>query len=64
MNIKQSPKAVRITLCIGILVFSLTMIAAQIFKLSDSLKGFLMGMGIGIELFALIKLKRAQHRLK
>jgi hypothetical protein len=56
MNIRSLPKPISNFLLIGLLIISFTLFLAQFTVLPDFLRGALTGVGIGMEIIALIRL--------
>lgn len=56
MNIKSLPKPISNFLLIGMLIVSFTLLLSQFIVLPDFLRGALTGVGIGMEIIALIRL--------
>lgn len=58
------PKPALVLLVIGLLMTSLTPIINRYFPLPDFLKGFINGMGLMLEVIALIKIQRSKKNMK
>ena len=57
-------KAVLMLLVSGLLLTSVVPIVNRYFPMADVIKGFLMGLGLAIEVVALVKMDRNKRRVK
>ena len=55
MKTDSIPKKTRMLLIAGLLIISFTPLIAHFFTMPDALRGALMGVGIGLEILALIR---------
>jgi hypothetical protein len=62
MNIRSLPKPISNFLIIGIIIVSFSLLLGQFTAVPDFLRGALIGVGIGMEIIALIRL--AAYRQK
>lgn len=58
------PKSALALLVIGLLMTTLTSIINRYFPLPDFSKGFLNGLGLTIEIIALVKIQRSKKNIK
>ena len=57
---KTIPKSALTYLIVGLLATSLTPIINRYWPMPDALKGFIMGMGLMLEVIAIIKIQRSK----
>ncbi|MVN22852.1 hypothetical protein [Mucilaginibacter arboris] len=58
------PKSALVCLIIGLLMTALTPLIGRYFLLPDFLKGFLNGLGLAVETFAIIKIQQSKKNMK
>ena len=58
MRFKKLPVWLRITLALGLLLATLPMLLHDYIKMPDFLGGILGGFGLGLEIVALVKIRR------
>jgi len=62
MNIKKQPRPERLWLAIGLLLVTVPMMLKHYIPIPDFFHGLLAGVGLGMEIVGLIKLKRARKQ--
>ena len=61
---KHFPKSVLVLLVVGLLMTSLPPMINRHFAIPDILRGFLGGLGLALEVIALVKMQRHQKNVK
>jgi|GEM_PF-1031104 len=62
MNIKKQPRPETLWISIGLLLVTVPMMLKHYIPIPDFFRGLLAGVGLGMEIVGLIKLKRARKQ--